>query len=58
LQGSNDNLNWFTTTASITTNAASTVFAAALATFPFQFIRANCSTAITGGTVTAVVASA
>jgi hypothetical protein len=58
LQVSNDNLNWFTTTASITTSAASTVSVATLADTPFQYVRANISTIITGGTVTAIVASA
>lgn len=58
LQGSNDGQNWFTTTASITTNAASSVFAAFLTGMPFQYVRANVSTGITGGTVSAVIASA
>lgn len=58
LQGSNDNVNWFSTTATCTTNAASSAFAANLANFPFQYVRAAITTTITGGTVTAYVASA
>ena len=58
LQGSNDGVNWFSTATTVTTNAASTAFAAGLANFPFQYVRAAITTTITGGTVTATVASA
>lgn len=58
LQGSNDNVNWFNTTATVTTNAASATFTAAVATFPYRWVRATITTGITGGTVTATVASA
>lgn len=59
LEGSNDGgTTWFDTTATVTTNAASTAFAAALANFPLQMVRAKITTGITGGTVSAYVASA
>lgn len=57
LMGSNDNVNWFATTCTVTTSSAAT-FAAALANFPFQYVTAKITTGITGGTVTAYVASA
>jgi hypothetical protein len=58
LQGSNDGANWFNTSCTVTTNAANATFAAALANFPFQFVRAAITTGVTGGSVTAWVASA
>lgn len=58
LQVSNDGVNWFSTASTVTTNAASTAFVATLANSPFQFVRAKITTGITGGTVSAYVASA
>jgi len=66
LQGSLDNVNWInmpgvvpnSAGSSVTTNAAATVFAAYVTGVPFQYVRANITTVITGGTVTAWVASA
>jgi hypothetical protein len=58
LQGSNDGVNWFSTAATVTTAAASSTFAVGLTAFPFQFVRAAITTIITGGTITATVASA
>lgn len=58
LQGSNDGTNWFSTATTVTTNAANTTFAAALANFPFAYVRALITTTITGGTISASVASA
>ena len=59
LQGSFDGTNWFNFpgTSSVTTNAATTTFAATV-TCPARFVRAAITTIITGGTITAVVASA
>lgn len=57
LQGSNDGVNWFSTTCIVTTIAATTPYAAALANFPFRYVRASITTVITGGTVTATTAS-
>lgn len=58
LQGSNDGSNWFSTASTVTTNAANATFAVGLAAFPFQWVRAAITTIITGGTITAIVASA
>jgi len=58
LQVSLDGTNWFTTTATITTSAASTCYMVGLTAFPAQYVRATISTGITGGTVSALVASA
>lgn len=58
LQGSLDNVNWFQIIAPVTTNAASTVFAASVGASPYQYVRAAVTTTITGGTVTVLVASA
>jgi len=57
LMGSNDGINYVATATTITTSAASTPYAAALASFPFRYVTAKITTAITGGTVTAYVAS-
>jgi hypothetical protein len=59
LQGSLDGTNWFNLpgTSSVTTSAASTT-TAATATCAARFIRAAVTTAITGGTVSAVVGMA
>jgi hypothetical protein len=58
LQGSNDGVNWFSTTCIVTVAAANASYAANLQGFPFQYVRALISTAITGGTISAIVASA
>lgn len=58
LQGSNDNVNWFSTSATCTTSSASTAYAANVGQFPFRYIQAKITTTITGGTITAYVASA
>ena len=57
LQGSLDNVNWVNLGTPITLTA-STVQVTNVASTPFQFIRANVSTNVTGGTVSAWVASA
>ena len=58
LRGSHDGVNWTTTPlASITTAAASTVYAGNSASFPFRYLRADITTVISGGTVTATIAS-
>lgn len=58
LQVSADGTNWFNTGTTITTNAASSEFAAALANFPARFVSAKITTVIGSGTVTAWVCSA
>lgn len=58
LQGSHDGTNWFSTAGTVTTNAASTVFAVAVANFPYQFVQAKITTVISGGTISATVQSA
>lgn len=58
LQGSHDGVNWFTTGASVSTTSASAVLSAAAVNFPYQYVRANVTVAITGGTISATVASA
>jgi hypothetical protein len=56
LQGSLDGTNWFNLGSAMSTSTASTVFTPVVETDIFvRFIRANIATAITGGTVTAVV---
>ena len=61
LQGSQDGTNWFNLLSTpLTTNTASTVFGPLTSTAtltPVRFLRALISTAITGGTVSAWVAS-
>ena|SRR6185312_358626 len=57
LQGSLDNVNWANLGTPLTLTA-STVQTTSVAGAPFQFIRANVSTNLTGGTVAAWVASA
>ncbi len=57
LQLSLDNTNWFSFATTITTNAATTVFSQT-ATGAFRYVRANITTIIGGGTITAWVASA
>lgn len=60
LQGSLDGTNWFNMlgTSSVTTNAASTTFPPVhIVNSAVRFLRANITTIITGGTITAVVGS-
>ena len=57
LMGSNDNVNWFATACTVTTNAASSAFAANLQNFPYRYVAAKITTGIIGGTVTATTAS-
>lgn len=57
LQGSLDNVNWCNLGAAIAL-AASSVQTVSVAGMPFQFVRANVSTGVTGGSVQASVASA
>ena len=60
LQGSLDNQSWFNLpgTATVTTSTANTIFAPVVITdCPVQFIRAAITTIITGGTISATVAS-
>jgi hypothetical protein len=62
LQGSQDGVNWFpfpTTPVSISTVAANAIYApAAPNLYPVRYLRANITVAITGGTISAWVASA
>lgn len=58
LQGSNDGTNFYSTAGTVTTVAASTAYAVAVANFPFRYIRAAITTLLVGGTCTAYVASA
>jgi hypothetical protein len=59
LQGSLDGINFFDfPSASITTDTASTTSYISVANSPAQYLRAAVTTAITGGTISALVASA
>lgn len=59
IQLSNDGVNWVSPASNtVTTNAASTPFTVTVGPSPFQYARAAITTVITGGTVTATVASA
>jgi hypothetical protein len=64
LEGSQDGVGWVQLlggsgqNAAITTNAANKTFLATANLTPFRFLRANITTIITGGTITAWVASA
>jgi len=64
LEGSQDGINWVAllggsgTNAVVTTNAANKTFSSTAQLTPFRFIRANVTTGITGGTITAWIASA
>jgi hypothetical protein len=58
LQGSLDNVNWANIDSAGITVSAAGVTAEGVAATPMLFIRANVTTAITGGTVTVLVASA
>lgn len=56
---SQDNVNWYAPASnSVTTSAASTVYSVTVGPLPFEFVRARISTGITGGTVSAYLASA
>lgn len=54
LEVSQDNTNWFRSTTTVTTNAASTVFQTSLVG-AWRYARANITTTITGGTVSATI---
>jgi hypothetical protein len=59
IEVSNDNVNWLApATNTVTTSAASTAYSVTVGPLPFQFVRARISTAITGGSVDAYLASA
>ncbi len=61
LQGSQDGTNWFlfNPTISVSTTSANATFVGTPATLtPVRFLRANVTVGITGGTITALVASA
>ena|ERR1700690_1590194 len=59
LELSHDNVNWFAPASNIVTTAgASTVYGVTVGPVAAQFARARISTVITGGTVTATLASA
>jgi hypothetical protein len=59
LEASLDGVNFFSfPDASITTDAASTTSYISVGNSPAQYLRATVTTAITGGTITALVASA
>jgi hypothetical protein len=60
LEISQDGTNWGPTNTAVTvsTTAAGTVYVANITNTPAQFVRARISVGITGGTVTATVASA
>ncbi len=58
LQGSMDNVSWYSLGSAVTTSAASTTTAVTVTNSLARYVRANVATAITGGTVTAWVAVA
>lgn len=58
LELSNDNVNWFAPASNTTTTSAPGVTAVSVGPIPAQFLRARISTGITGGTVSAVLATA
>lgn len=55
LQGSLDNVNWYSLGSAVTTSAASTTTSVIVTGTATRFVRANVATAITGGTVSATV---
>lgn len=56
---SNDNTNWFAPTSNTTgAMGAPGVYSVTVGPLPFEFARARISTAITGGTITAYIATA
>jgi hypothetical protein len=58
LEGSLDGLSWFNMGAAVSTITASTTFApVVVSNQPVRFLRARVATAITGGTISALVAS-
>ena len=60
LQGSLDGVNWFNIGSAVSTTSASTTFTPVVnsAAQPLQYLRASITTLISGGTLTALVASA
>ncbi|WP_142393872.1 hypothetical protein [Mycobacterium kansasii] len=54
-QTSLDGVNWANAGSSVSTSTASTVFAPVVVTGAFRYVRANVTTAITGGTISATV---
>lgn len=57
LQGSLDGTNWFSIGSAVSTASANTVYSVS-ATAPARYVRAHIATNITGGTISASVASA
>jgi hypothetical protein len=56
MQGSLDGTNWFSLGSAVSTTTASTVFTPVVVQNAYvRFVRANVATAITGGTISAVV---
>jgi hypothetical protein len=56
---SNDGTNWYAPASnSVTTSAQNTTYSVTVGPLAFEYVRARISTAITGGTVTATLASA
>jgi hypothetical protein len=58
LEGSQDNVNWFQLIAPVTAPAAGATTNTIASLTPVRYLRANITTIIGGGTVTALVASA
>jgi hypothetical protein len=58
-KGSLDSVNWFNLGAAVSTNAANTTFPpVVISGQPVRYLRADIATVITGGTVSAMCASA
>jgi len=56
MQGSLDNVSWFSLGSAVSTTTANTVFTPVVVTgTAFRLLRANVATAITGGTISATV---
>jgi hypothetical protein len=55
LQGSLDNVNWYSLGSAVSTTAASTTTQVTVTSALSRYVRANVATAITGGTVTVSV---
>lgn len=56
MQGSLDNVSWYSLGTAVSTTTASTVFTPVVTTTtPFRFVRALITTTITGGTISATV---
>lgn len=58
LQGSMDGVSWLNMGSAVSTTAANSIYYLALANQPMRLIRANVTTTITGGTITATVGTA